>query len=216
MSINNNVTQMIFNHIKTNFTYKYYTKEDNTDLALDSNIVTNYDIDWSLVGVLKGDRVVISDGINTFTSYVAEEPINSLVLEDNSEYAFTNASITIYFLPKLYKEYAPEQIELPYDIFTYISRIDSVLFANDRLYHYEFQINLYDDNTDDTDIEATKDEYIRLFDRLCILSYNGFYCVHNRLIEDLGVKVNTDEPNSTIILENVITFNLIIKEDLYV
>ena len=110
MSINNNVTQMIFNHIKTNFTYKYYTKEDNTDLALDSNIVTNYDIDWSLVGVLKGDRVVISDGINTFTSYVAEEPINSLVLEDNSEYAFTNASITIYFLPKLYKEYAPEQI----------------------------------------------------------------------------------------------------------
>lgn len=212
MSVNNNVTQMLFNHVRKNFTYKTISETSGTNIALNSYTVNNYAIDWSNSGILKGDRIVINDGTNTFISYASEDAINSLRLEDKSKYDFNDASITIYFIPKLFKEYVPEQINLPYGVFTYISRMDEVLQPNDRLYNYEFQLNLYDDNPDDTEIENTKDDYIRIFDRMHMQSYNNFYWVHSKLIQDLGVEINDDYSNSTMILENIITFNLIIKE----
>jgi len=214
MNTNLAATTIIFNQIKQYFDYKKDIFADGTRVTIGSDRVVNTSINWETVGVYKGDRIVIVEGENTFTSYAKETPsCGYLELEDELTFTAANASITMYYLPVLFKEYAAEQVDMPYNVLTFIGRNDQMVYPTGRLSNITFQINLYDDNSNDEDIENISDEYIRIFDRLSVCGIEDeFAVVFLRFEIDSGIKQNKDFVNSKVILEKAVSFKMIITQ----
>jgi acid phosphatase class B len=206
--INNNITSYLLKQIKTNFTYLSETAT-NTITNDGSNRITNYKLNFIELECKKGDRVLIVDGANEIITYI-NDVINSntLLLEDNISFTSTNATITIYFLPKIYKEYADETETKPYSILSFIGRKDNKFLSDGFLTDSKFQIYMCDDNSDDTNIENIGDEYIRVLNTLEFEDKEVRLC---DLELDSGLRVNKNKINSTVILERVIAFRIIIR-----
>lgn len=211
MGTNVQAAQMLFDHIKKEFVYKTDTLT-NISVTIGDTRIYDSAVSWPNLGILKSDRIVFTSGEDIHTTYAKKDVIdNYLEVDDALTFTSANTTVKIYFLPVLYKEYAPEQTEFPYNILSFIGRRDDILFYAERLNNIEFQINLYDTNTDDTDIENISDEYIRIFDRLCIES-NDYANIMTHFELDTGIKINKDFTNSEVVLEKAISFSMTIKQ----
>lgn len=207
MSINVEATGYIYSHIRKNFVYDY-TQTTNVSCITGSNKVTT-NLNFFEIGSTKGDRIVITYGQNTFTSYIDSFlSENIIVLEDNLDFTTSEADLTVYIIPKLFKIFVEEKEVMPYGILSFVGRGDDKLFNDGIIRNIKFQINLYDSNSDDTDIENVSDEYIRIFNTL---DFDDLPIRHCNFEFDTGIRPNKDKPDSSVILERAISFNLILK-----